>query len=583
MALDTGSISSRERAPVYSGSEVLAFGVAQMPPNIRIYSYVNGVNITPFTAPFVPANAKAGEPIYTDASGSALGQLYIPSTQGQYKFLSGEIRITFCDSPDGVENSKFFSETILYNHGITLADVEQGNTVALRRMEKIGEISKNGVTAAGIAATASADRIDPLSQTFFIDQTKYPLGAVVLGVGLFFYTKDDKLPISIELRPMNNGKPSTTEYFSGSFVAVSADAVKVYDTNKTPPSEATPFIFQHPIFLLPGEYAITVMTKSDKYEILSNNISPTDTAAANTSKQAGVGSLFKAQNTGDWTPNLNEDLAFYVLKAKFKTGSAVFEMQTSAADSIEYNKIRILSSDISMGETAYVGYEIQTTNAGSRTVNSYQRLAPNDSPENKGRQVLSEEGDAKLRITLTSKSADVSPILDKQLITSQVFKNAIYPYTEELSNSELNPYHGTAAARYISKVVRLQEDFDSTGVEVKVSVNRKVGTEIEVFCRVLSRLDNSSSNGINDRPFVRLPLYSPTTKSFAGTSDDLYTTETYRLLDFTYNSTSNNVISGAVTTSQYQDFAYYQVKVVFYAQDPTYLPKIRNLTATALL
>jgi hypothetical protein len=582
MALETSSISSRPRAPVYSGSEILAFAVAQMPPNIRIYSYVNGVNITPFTAP-LNSTAKAGEAIYTDAVGSALGQLYIPSTQGQYKFLSGEIRITFCDSPDGVENSKFFSETILYNHGISLADLEQGNTVSLRRMEKIGEISKNGVTAAGVAATASSNRIDPLSQTFFIDQTKYPLGAVVLGVGIFFYAKDDTLPIAIELRPMDNGKPSSTEYFSGSFVAVASSDVKVYDTNKTPPVEATPFIFQHPIFLLPGEYAITLMTKSDKYEILSNNISPTDTTAANASKQAGVGSLFKAQNTGDWKPNLNEDLTFYVLKAKFKTGSAIFEMQTSAADSLEYNKIRILSSDISMGGTAYVGYELQTTNAGSRTVNPYQKLNPNDSPEIKGRQILSKEGDAKLRITLTSKSADVSPILDKQLITSQIFKNAIYPYTEELSRSELNAYHGSAAARYIGKVVRLQQDFDSTGVEVKVSVNRKVGTDVEVFCRVLSRLDNSSTNGINDRPFVKLPLYSPTTKSFAGTSDDLYTTETYRLLDLTYNSTSNNVISGAVTTSQYQDFAYYQVKVVFYAQDPTYLPKIKNLTATALL
>ena len=89
----SGVTSSRDtEIPVYAGSEMLAFGVAQMPAGIRVYSYVNGVNVTPFTGP-TTTGALIGDAIITDQLGSATGYLYIPSTEGKYKFLAGEIRI----------------------------------------------------------------------------------------------------------------------------------------------------------------------------------------------------------------------------------------------------------------------------------------------------------------------------------------------------------------------------------------------------------------------------------------------------------------------------------------------------------
>ena len=96
--------------PVYAGSEFLAFSVAQMPPGIRIYSYVNGKPVTAFTAP-IATGARIADPIFTDQLGTAVGYLYIPSTDGDYKFPAGEIRMTFGDSPNGVEFCKFISET----------------------------------------------------------------------------------------------------------------------------------------------------------------------------------------------------------------------------------------------------------------------------------------------------------------------------------------------------------------------------------------------------------------------------------------------------------------------------------------
>ena len=81
-----------------------------------------------------------------------------------------------------------------------------------------------------------------------------------------------------------------------------------------------------------------------------------------------------------------------------------------------------------------------------------------------------------------------------------------------------------------------------------------------------------------------MPLVSPTDKSNAGTDDTVFTQETYRLLepDLSY-TVSANVASNVTVTSSYEDFAHYQVKVVFYASNPVYLPKIKKLVATSLI
>ena len=185
---------------------------------------------------------------------------------------------------------------------------------------------------------------------------------------------------------------------------------------------------------------------------------------------------------------------------------------------------------------------------------------------------------------MTTKNADVSPMLDKQLLKGQIFNTRILPYSADVSDTELKPNHGTARSRYISKVVSLDQDFDSTGLEVKVDVNRKIGTDIEVFARVLSRNDSGFSTGIKGRPWTRIPLVAPAIKSFAGVNERLFTTETYRVLEpgLIYQNTAN-VATNASVTGTFKDFSQYQVKIVFYANDPSILPKIKNLVATSLL
>lgn len=559
--------------PVYAGSEIMSFAVSQMPPNTRIYSYVNGVNITPFTGP-ATEGATIGDEIVTDQLGNAGGWLFIPSTEGKYKFLTGEITLTFGDSPSGIDQCKYISETILMNHGLNVVDTEQGGTIALRTTEKF----RTDVSGSSAEANQTQSRLDPLAQTFVVDATRYPLGLFLTGINLYFYQKDEALPIGVELRPMTNGKPSTTEYLSGSFVLKNPSDVNVYDA-ATSSSPTTPFLFDHAIFLSPGEYAFCVTTKSDKYLLLSAKAGDGKTV-----KQPFAGSLFKPQNTGDWVADTTEDLTFVLRKARFATGSTTFEVFTESLKNFEYNKLRLLSSEVSFGSTASVKYKIQTTEAGTGVKSEFEEIAPGNFAKLGSRRVAKDEGDIKIQVTMESKSHDVSPMLDKQLIKAQIFNTKILPYTQDISDSELRPNHGTARSRYISKVVSLQEGFDSTGIEVKVDVNRKTGTDIEVFGRVLSRKDKGFVNGITNRPWVRIPLIIPEAKSFAGLKDNIFTTETYRLLDpdLSYTNTAN-VTSSVEVIGNYDDFAQYQIKIVFYASNPTILPKIKNLVATSLI
>ena len=86
----------QNRIPVVAESQLITFNVSQMPPNIRIYVYVNNINITKYTGP-PTQGALIGDPITTDQLGNATGYLIIPSDD-KINFNVGEMTITFGDS-----------------------------------------------------------------------------------------------------------------------------------------------------------------------------------------------------------------------------------------------------------------------------------------------------------------------------------------------------------------------------------------------------------------------------------------------------------------------------------------------------
>jgi hypothetical protein len=157
---------------------------------------------------------------------------------------------------------------------------------------------------------------DPLAQSFLVDTDGRSDGIYVTGGDLFFRTKDPTVPVTVQIRTMRDGTPTTTIVPFGQ-VNIEPEDVNLSDNG----SVATNFKFDTPVYLQSGyEYALTLVAASQKYLTFITRMGEEDLELrAVYNKQPYLGSLFKSQNQSTWTPSQLEDLKFKLNKAKFVT------------------------------------------------------------------------------------------------------------------------------------------------------------------------------------------------------------------------------------------------------------------------
>ena len=51
---------------------------------------------------------------------------------------------------------------------------------------------------------------DPLAQSFLVARSEYQDGVFITGGDLFFKTKDQRIPVTVQIRTMRDGSPTTT-------------------------------------------------------------------------------------------------------------------------------------------------------------------------------------------------------------------------------------------------------------------------------------------------------------------------------------------------------------------------------------
>jgi hypothetical protein len=161
----------------------------------------------------------------------------------------------------------------------------------------------------------------PIAQSFFIDELN---GIYVTKIDLFFASKDASFPVSLQLRPMSNGYPSSDEIIPGSQVVIPGSSVNT-STNAT---SATTFTFNEPLYLKGlTDYAIVVTADSIDYQIYiaQTNEFLVGSTEKRVDRQPVLGSLFYSQNNVTFTAAQNQDLTFKLYKAQFKhsTGQVV--------------------------------------------------------------------------------------------------------------------------------------------------------------------------------------------------------------------------------------------------------------------
>ena len=196
---------------------------------------------------------------------------------------------------------------------------------------------------------------DPLAQSIWVAEDIY-----ATKLDLWFGSKDQFLPVMVQLRTMKTGLP-TDEIIPFSEVILDPEDVNVSDDS----SVVTTVEFPSPVYL-PGNqsYAIVLLSHSNDYTAWISRMGEVDMQTKDrpeaeqvvVSSQPTLGSLFKSQNGETWNPSQYEDLKFRLYRASFKerTGSINFVnplLETYSDDSYPLlnNSFEMKSNQIRIG------------------------------------------------------------------------------------------------------------------------------------------------------------------------------------------------------------------------------------------
>jgi len=177
--------------------------------------------------------------------------------------------------------------------------------------------------------------LDPVAQTFIIDNESFPQGAFLSSIRLFFRSKpSNNVPIKVSIVGTLNGFP-TGNPLDYSQVTLYPSSVNVSESPQYLNSATyTDFKFSVPVYIRPDTlYAFIVQSNTSGYKLWSasqNDLpvsssvkalptDPTPTALSKITKSPYVGSFFESQNGITYTPDQTKDLMFVINRCRFTT------------------------------------------------------------------------------------------------------------------------------------------------------------------------------------------------------------------------------------------------------------------------
>jgi hypothetical protein len=180
--------------------------------------------------------------------------------------------------------------------------------------------------------------LDPIAQSFIIDDSTFVRGAFLSSVDLFFKTKPTvNIPVSISIVSTLNGYP-TGEVLDYSLVSLLPADVKTSNNPQYLDSTTyTRFTFPAPVYINAAIlYALRIQSNAKGYELWvaqqndfpiasSVKLLPTDATPTNLSKiqkSPYVGSFFQSQNGITYTPDDTKDLMFTINRCVFNTAAS---------------------------------------------------------------------------------------------------------------------------------------------------------------------------------------------------------------------------------------------------------------------
>ena len=375
----------------------------------------------------------------TNKHGDIAGVFYPPAAT----FRTGERKLRVSESFNNTydTDSISFAEKTFVSSGITVNKTTLVDTVY---NIDVGVKVVGSATSPILQSTASTSRItstwrsDPLAQTFFVDPAVYPNGLTLSSVNAFFSSKDDDLPVSVQIRPTVNGVPSSDFWYPESVVVKNPNAVTVTSLpNADDLTTSTEFVFPSPVFLKPGLYALVILCDSPDYVVWTAEKGKITTAGQYVSINPYVGTLYKSQNSMEYVPYINEDLMFILNKCVFSSTPANFVLRTPNFDRKYYiDKFRLLDRGITLlsNEAFTTNYSFISKPVDSVKETIYRAIEPrvtyfmgNDTkyPIGFRRKEIQSSGDFSVRYQISSSDTSVSPMVALEGMHLNAWENFI--------------------------------------------------------------------------------------------------------------------------------------------------------------
>jgi hypothetical protein len=298
----------------------ITFTAQGMKPSTRVFPFFDGVDVSVYVT---PTNSSLGAALTTDASGKASGTFSLPdpkvTTNPKWRVGKRAFRLTTSSTNDLTDGLVFSSAETDYTAKGMIQTV-QGSSISTREVNIQRTTASDSTQIMGAVGTRIVrDEIgpwhDPICQSFLVDQED---GYYITSVDLFFKTKGSTLPVTVQIRTMVNGYP-TSEVLPFAQKSVETGDINISDDAST----ATNFKFPSPVFVANNtEYSICAIASSDEFTIYTAKMGQTTLDGTRLiSQQPYLGSMFKSQNSTTWTPEQNEDVKFNIKRAKYTTNT----------------------------------------------------------------------------------------------------------------------------------------------------------------------------------------------------------------------------------------------------------------------
>lgn len=309
----------------YMRSIPITFTCTGFRPFTRLYPFFDNV---PISVDCRPASGNFGDALVTDANGSLTGVFQVPCRPDR-RFACGTSVFAMSDDV----NNGTDPNTVTSTGSTTFSS---GGTAETRQITVTNTKVLTATTTA--VQTGKVDYIDPIAQTFIMPSKG---GSFVTKINVYFATKSNTVPVTLQLRTANSGLPTSTVLAAVTLmpgqVNTSADG-----------SVATSFTFDDPVYLLEGnEYAMVLTADTQSYNVYiarqGQNVIGSPMAL---SKQAYTGVFLTSSNSSTWTPDQTADMKFDIYRAVFSTvtpGQVVFDNAAPVLVPLQFNAVSTTS------------------------------------------------------------------------------------------------------------------------------------------------------------------------------------------------------------------------------------------------